>query len=47
MTNRVDETSPQTYARVAGVLYLMIFGLGLLITGVNVEEWERRALESA
>ena len=29
MTNRIAETSPLVYARVAGLLYLMVFVLGI------------------
>jgi uncharacterized membrane protein len=32
---------------VPGGLFEIIFGLWLLIKGVNVEQWEKRALESA
>jgi hypothetical protein len=37
----------QIVFHVPGILFEVIIGLWLLIKGVNVEQWEKRALESA
>jgi len=37
----------QIVCHLPGILFEVIIGLWLLIKGVNVEEWEKRALESA
>ena len=37
----------QIVFHVPGILFEVIIGLWLLIKGVNVEHWEKRALESA
>ena len=49
MTDRMGERSPQLYARVGGVLYLItLFGevslcLWLLVKGVNVERCKAKS----
>ena len=54
LTNRTAEHSPRTMARLGGLLYLLLAIVGelpltfwLLIKGINVEQWKKRALESA
>ena len=37
----------QIVCHLPGILFEVIIGLWLLIKGVNVEHWEKRALESA